>query len=35
MLDIAKIRSNPEQVQAALAKRLIEVDFSELLAWDV
>ena len=35
MLDIAKIRSNPEQVQAALAKRLIEVDFSDLLAWDV
>ena len=35
MLDIARIRNNPEQVQAALAKRLMEVDFTELLQWDV
>lgn len=35
MLDIVKIRNNPEQVQAALAKRLMEVDFTELLQWDV
>ena len=35
MLDITKIRNNPEQVQAALAKRLMNVDFSDLLSWDV
>lgn len=35
MLDIVRIRNNPEQVQAALAKRLMEVDFTELLQWDV
>ena len=35
MLDIARIRNNPEQVRAALAKRLIDVDFTSLLEWDV
>ncbi len=34
MLDLNLIRSNPEQVKAALAKRLYDVDFTELLAWD-
>lgn len=34
MLDINLIRSNPEYVQAQLAKREYEVDFTELLAWD-
>lgn len=35
MLDIARIRNNPEEVKQALAKRLMDVDFTELLAWDV
>lgn len=35
MLDIMKIRNNPEQVRAALAKRLLDVDFTSLLEWDV
>ena len=35
MLDIARIRNNPEEVKQALAKRLLEVDFTELLEWDV
>ena len=35
MLDIARIRNNPEQVRTALAKRLIDVDFTSLLEWDV
>jgi len=35
MLDINKIRTNPEAVQAALKKRLLEVDFTELLQWDI
>ncbi|NMA64624.1 MAG: serine--tRNA ligase [Clostridiaceae bacterium] len=34
MLDIQKIRNNPEEVKEALKKRLFEVDFSELLSWD-
>ena len=34
MLDIQKIRNNPEEVRAALQKRLYEVDFTELLSWD-
>ncbi|NLL66099.1 MAG: serine--tRNA ligase [Clostridiaceae bacterium] len=34
MLDIQRIRNNPEEVKAALQKRLYEVDFTELLSWD-
>jgi seryl-tRNA synthetase len=34
MLDINKIRSNPEEVRQALKKRNVDVDFSELLQWD-
>ncbi len=34
MLDINLIRSNPDFVKAALAKRGYEADFSELLDWD-
>lgn len=35
MLDIVRIRNNPELVRAALAKRLIDVDFTSLLEWDI
>ncbi len=35
MLDINRIRTNPEAVQAALKKRMLDVNFSELLHWDV
>ncbi len=34
MLDINLIREKPERVRSGLLKRLPEVDFSELLAWD-
>lgn len=34
MLDINRIRNNPEEVSQALKKRLIDVDFTELLEWD-
>ena len=34
MLDINLIRSNPDYVKAALAKREYDVDFTELLEWD-
>lgn len=34
MLDIQRIRNNPEEVRKALQKRLYDVDFSELLSWD-
>jgi len=34
MLDIQRIRNNPEEVRKALQKRLYEVDFTELLSWD-
>ncbi len=34
MLDIALIRSNPEYVKAALAKRQFDVDFTDFLIWD-
>ncbi|NLX63914.1 MAG: serine--tRNA ligase [Clostridiaceae bacterium] len=34
MLDIQRIRNNPEEVRLALRKRLFEVDFTELLSWD-
>ncbi len=34
MLDIQKIRNNPEEIRLALQKRLYEVDFTELLSWD-
>lgn len=34
MLDIALIREKPEEIRQALLKRLDEVDFTELLAWD-
>jgi len=34
MLDIALIREQPEAVRTALLKRMDEVDFTELLAWD-
>lgn len=34
MLDIQKIRNNPEEVKEALKKRLVDVDFTELLEWD-
>jgi seryl-tRNA synthetase len=34
MLDIKLIREKPEEVKAALAKRLYDVDFTELLQWE-
>ena len=34
MLDLNLIREKSTEVQAALAKRLFQVDFTELLAWD-
>jgi len=34
MLDINKIRSNPEEVRQALKKRNVDVDFTQLLQWD-
>ena len=34
MLDINVIRLNPEKVKEALAKKLWDVDFTELLKWD-
>lgn len=34
MLDINKIRTNPDQVSASLAKKGCIVDFTELLGWD-
>jgi len=34
MLDINLIREKPQQVRAALLKRMDEVDFTELLEWD-
>ena len=34
MLDINLIRTNPDYVKQALAKREYEVDFTEMLAWD-
>lgn len=34
MLDIKLIRENAAQVRAALLKRVDDIDFSELLAWD-
>ena len=34
MIDINLIRQNPEKVKAALAKKLWDTDFSELLSWD-
>ena len=34
MLDINRIRNNPEEVKNALLKRMDHVDFSELLEWD-
>ena len=35
MLDINRIRSNPEHVKEALLKRMEHVDFTELLQWDL
>jgi len=34
MLDIQRIRNNPDEIRDALKKRLYEVDFTELLEWD-
>ena len=34
MLDINRIRENPEAVKEALKKKLWDADFTELLAWD-
>lgn len=34
MLDINEIRNNPERIRKALAKRLVDVDFTEFLEWD-
>lgn len=34
MIDINLIRQDPETVRQALLKRMVEVDFSELLSWD-
>ena len=34
MLDLNRIRQNPEEVRAALRKRMDDVCFDELLAWD-
>jgi len=34
MIDLNLIRGNPDKVKEALAKKLYEVDFTELLEWD-
>jgi len=34
MLDIEKIRKEPEKIKAALLKRMDKVDFTELINWD-
>lgn len=34
MLDMNLIRENPEYVKSALKKKMWDVDFTELLAWD-
>ena len=34
MIDINRIRENPEAVKEALKKKLWDADFTELLAWD-
>lgn len=34
MLDLKKIRENPDEIAEALKKRNCEVDFSELISWD-
>lgn len=34
MLDINRIRQNPEEVAAALAKKGCSVDFAQVIAWD-
>jgi seryl-tRNA synthetase len=34
MLDINKIRENPDKIQKALLKRGAKINFTELLAWD-
>ena len=34
MLDIVRIKQNPEEVAAALAKKGCEVDFTQVIAWD-
>jgi seryl-tRNA synthetase len=34
MLDINLIRKDPEKVRQALLKRMDEISFDELLAWD-
>lgn len=34
MLDIVKIRNNPQEVEKALKKRMDSISFSELLEWD-
>jgi seryl-tRNA synthetase len=34
MIDINVIRENPQRVKEALAKKLWDVDFTELLQWD-
>ena len=34
MLDINRIRENPEGVKEALKKKLWDADFTELLNWD-
>lgn len=34
MLDINEIRNNPERIKKALAKRLVDVDFTGFLEWD-
>ena len=34
MIDINRIRENPEKIKKLLAGKLWETDFTELLAWD-
>ena len=34
MIDIALIRESPDEIAAALRKRMLQVDFTELLTWD-
>ena len=34
MLDINEIRNDPERIKKALAKKLVDVDFTEFLEWD-
>ncbi|MEG1529579.1 MAG: serine--tRNA ligase, partial [Clostridia bacterium] len=34
MLDLIRIKNNPEEVAAALAKKGYDADFTEVIEWD-